>query len=122
MRPIVWISILLVVVVIAGVAFWRFARPHTAVVASSSATVVVTDYRCSGGKSIKASYLPAGMKLDLSDGRSLLLKSAPAASGARYSNETGSVVFWSKQYSAFLEESGQTSFQGCVIYPLPFAK
>ncbi len=121
MKKTVIIFILLVLLVIGSVFFWRWSRSGEALIGSSEVPASVTNYRCSGGKTIKATYLSSGMKLDLSDGRSVHLDPAPVASGARYADDTGSIVFWSKQYSAFLEESGQTSYGGCIVHPLPFA-
>ena len=54
------------------------------------------------------------MKLVLSDGRVLRLPQALSASGARYANAAESIVFWNKGNTAFIEEKGKTTYDGCV--------
>jgi len=122
MSKTVWIFIIVVLLLIGGIVFWWWPRPEPLSLSQSDEVVAVTDYRCSEGKTITSTFLAVGMKLELSDGRTFTLAPAPAASGARYANETGSVIFWAKQYSAFLEELGKTTYQGCLVHPLPFSK
>jgi membrane-bound inhibitor of C-type lysozyme len=43
-----------------------------------------------------------------------MLPQAPSASGARYANGDESIVFWNKGNTAFIEEGGRTTYQGCV--------
>ena len=50
----------------------------------------------------------------LSDGRVLRLPQALSASGARYANAAESIVFWNKGNTAFIEEKGNTTYDGCV--------
>ena len=54
------------------------------------------------------------MKLVLSDGRVLRLPQALSASDARYANAAESIVFWNKGNTAFIEEKGKTTYDGCV--------
>ncbi len=120
MKKLLWVVVALILIV--GAVFaWRLLNSSSESLPGSPVADAVTEYRCSAGKSITASFLSSGMKLELSDGREFMLAPAPAASGARYADGTGSVVFWAKQYSAFLEESGSTTFEGCLVHPLPFA-
>ena len=56
----------------------------------------------------KAAYLT------LSDGREISLPQGPSGSGARYANADDSFVFWNKGNTAFIEESGKTTYSGCV--------
>ena len=74
-------------------------------------------FACSGGKSIDAVFVNgASSRVDLvlSDGRRLSLPQAASGSGARYANADGSVVFWNKGNTAFLEERGKATYDGCA--------
>ena len=53
------------------------------------------------------------MRLALSDGRKLTLPQASSASGARYASASESIVFWNKGTTAFIEEGGKTTYDGC---------
>lgn len=81
----------------------------------------VTDisYSCADGRSLIALYLSESVSLTLSDGRSLTLPHAVAASGVRYANTDESVVFWTKGSTAFLMEDGKETFASCTEAPLP---
>lgn len=65
--------------------------------------------------------LPLTVKLDNSqsevhlilDGRPLVLKQQPAASGARYSD--GHYVFWSRGDSAFIERNDKIIINDCQL-------
>ena len=77
-------------------------------------------FACSGGKSIDATFrngAQSSVALVLSDGRSLTLPQARSGSGARYANRDESVVFWNKGNTAFLEEKGATTYEGCATRP-----
>lgn len=76
-------------------------------------------YACANDRALIAIYLPESVSLSLSDGRSLTLTHAVAASGVRYTNSDESVVFWSKGNTAFLTEDGATTYQDCTEAPLP---
>jgi membrane-bound inhibitor of C-type lysozyme len=54
------------------------------------------------------------VELTLSDGRTLALPQVMSASGARYANHDESFVFWNKGRTAFVEEAGQQTYNGCV--------
>jgi membrane-bound inhibitor of C-type lysozyme len=74
-------------------------------------------FECEAGKSIEAAFdngPKPGVRLSLSDGRRWMLPQAPSASGARYANGDESIVFWNKGNTAFIEEGGRTTYQGCV--------
>jgi membrane-bound inhibitor of C-type lysozyme len=74
-------------------------------------------FDCEAGKSIQAAFdngPKPGVRLSLSDGRRWMLPQAPSASGARYANGDESIVFWNKGNTAFIEEGGRTTYQGCV--------
>ncbi len=51
----------------------------------------------------------------LSDGRSYLLSQGMSASGARYVNPDESFVLWIKGDTAFIEENGKRTFDGCIM-------
>ena len=55
----------------------------------------------------------SSVALVLSDGRKLTLPQARSASGARYANANESFVFWNKGDTAFIEENGKTTYDGC---------
>ena len=74
-------------------------------------------FMCPDNKSITATFhLPDDASVDivLSDGRTMNLPHAESASGARYANADESFVFWNKGTSAFIEEHGKTTYDGCV--------
>jgi membrane-bound inhibitor of C-type lysozyme/putative hemolysin len=89
---------------------------QAAVVAKS----IHASFRCDAGKTIEALFTkgaPSNVKLVLSDGRRMLLPQAMSASGARYANKSETFVFWNKGDSAFIEENGKTTYQGCATKP-----
>lgn len=51
----------------------------------------------------------------LSDGRHYLLSQGLSASGARYVNPDESFVLWIKGDTAFIEENGIRTFDGCAL-------
>lgn len=72
---------------------------------------------CNDGKSIDATFVngpKSRVELVLSDGRKLTLPQARSGSGARYANANESFVFWNKGDTAFIEENGKTTYDGCV--------
>lgn len=75
----------------------------------------VATYSCDGGKSIWAAYKKDGsVDLSFSDDSDVTLPHATSASGARYASEDGSLVFWNKGETAFVEEDGEATYSGCV--------
>jgi membrane-bound inhibitor of C-type lysozyme len=84
--------------------------------AHAEAAVAVAKFACEQGKSIEASFYADKVDLKLSDGRSMTLPQAMAASGARYANKDESFVFWNKGDTAFVTEGkdGKETFSGCV--------
>ena len=90
--------------------------PRAAAVPAPPATLKAV-FRCSGGKTIDATFRngnQGSVRLALSDGRTLDLPQARSASGARYANAGDAVVFWNKGDTAFIEENGKTTFDGCA--------
>ena len=83
---------------------------------AAAAKTIRAKFACAGGKSIDATFVngpSSGVRLVLSDGRKLDLPQAMSASGARYADASESVVFWNKGNTAFLEEAGRTTYDGC---------
>jgi len=84
---------------------------------AGAAKTIKAKFACPGGKSIDATFVngpSSSVRLVLSDGRNLTLPQAMSASGARYANKDESIVFWNKGDTAFLEENGRTTYEGCT--------
>jgi hypothetical protein len=84
---------------------------------ASGARTIRARFGCSDGRSIDATFVSgasSSVKLVLSDGRTLTLPQAPSASGARYAGANESIVFWNKGNTAFIEEKGKMTYEGCV--------
>ncbi|MBU0750309.1 MliC family protein [Patescibacteria group bacterium] len=56
---------------------------------------------------------PGHAELLGSDGSTLLLTQAIAASGARYTNEDESIVYWIKGSGSFIQQNGETVYADC---------
>lgn len=83
----------------------------------TAAAPKVATFTCGDGKSITATFYPTDdtfVDLVLSDDRSISVPRAMSASGARYAREDESFVFWNKGNTAFVTESGTTTFDDCV--------
>lgn len=75
-------------------------------------------FYCDKNKEIRATFLSNGMvDLSLSDKRNINIPQAVSASGARYTNNDESFVFWNKGNTAFIEEKGNVTFSNCEIRP-----
>ena len=84
---------------------------------AANAPTIRARFSCSGDKSIDATFVNAkqnSVALKLSDGRSMTLPQALSASGARYANKAETFVFWNKGDTAFVEENGKTTYEGCT--------
>ncbi len=79
-----------------------------------------TEYRCSDGKGILVVFSTERASLQLSDGRTFDLKRSPAGADTKYASAGDEQIFWIKDYSAFFEEDGMSTYTGCVVYPLTF--
>ncbi len=71
-------------------------------------------FECKDKKTIQSIFLDSNVELTLSDGRTMLLKQAVSASGARYANSDETFVFWNKGDTAFVEEKSKVTFDGCI--------
>ena len=84
---------------------------------AAAAKTIKARFACAGGKSIDATFVngpSSSVRLVLSDGRKMSLPQAMSASGARYANKDESFVFWNKGNTAFIEEKGKTTYDGCA--------
>ena len=83
---------------------------------AAAARTIKARFACNDGKSIDATFVngpDSSVRLVLSDGRKVTLPQAMSASGARYANADESLVFWNKGNTAFIEENGKATFDGC---------
>lgn len=94
------------------------------------APISTVRYQCQQNKTIVADYydgkssvapdgrpIPGGrVVVQLSDGRKFSLPQTLSASGIRYADSSGTIVFWSKGDTAFVEEgANQTvTYRDCV--------
>lgn len=77
----------------------------------------VVHFTCDNGLTIDATFYPGDDKvvdLVLPHDRRVSLPHAMSGSGARYANQDESLVFWNKGNTAFVEERGKTTIDGCV--------
>jgi len=84
---------------------------------SATAKTIKARFACASDKSIDATFINgkrSSVNLVLSDGRRLALPHALSGSGARYSTDDETVVFWNKGDTAFIEERGKTTYADCV--------
>ncbi|MCL9972155.1 MAG: MliC family protein [Candidatus Pacebacteria bacterium] len=82
--------------------------------------VIPVDYVCASEKYFTATFTDDIVTLALSDGRTLILSIAEAASGAKYTTGAGEIVFWTKDYSAFVTESNVETYSACRVRDLTF--
>lgn len=85
--------------------------------AAAPANTIKAMFACTGGKTIDATFVngaKSSVRLALSDGRKMTLPQAMSADGARYANAKETVVFWNKGNTAFLQENGKSTYEGCA--------
>ena len=112
--------------IVAGVAYLLYGTPtpkgaKTSAPISTSTTAIPSPlvaggfrFACDGGKAIEAVFARSSAKLMLSDGRQITLPQAISADGARYANPDESFVFWNKGNTAFIDENGVRTYDGCA--------
>ena len=120
-------ALLLLVLVILWVYWWRAAGPKNEM--ASPIPLAVTSYQCNENKTIEASFYaweptdddrgispaPKGSAiLLLSDGRKLLLDARPSAHGVRYVDASGTVSFTTKGRMSSIEENRIESYTNCI--------
>jgi hypothetical protein len=131
---IIWVMILIVIVIVATIA-WPHARPPaTSAPAGEQSTgqlIATAAFFCDGGRTINAAFyagtstsstdpsqppVPGGsVALILSDGRSMTLPHAVSADGGRYANAGESIVFWNTGDTAFITENSVKTYANCAI-------
>lgn len=74
-------------------------------------------YQCVDEQSIAAAFNQGFVVLSLLDGRQVVLQQTEAASGAKYVNREGTLIFWTKDNEAFFQEFGKTTYADCVAQP-----
>jgi membrane-bound inhibitor of C-type lysozyme len=78
------------------------------------------NYTCAGDKTIVAIFnndTDMSVDIALSDGITMNLPHVEAASGAKYTNEDESIVFWTQGNEAYLEEDGKETYSDCAVKP-----
>lgn len=84
---------------------------------ATQADTIRATFVCNADKMLTAVFsngAQASVALLLSDGRKLTLPQVISASGARYANADESFVFWNKGNTAFIDENGRPSYEGCI--------
>lgn len=80
-----------------------------------SNNIINATFVCDEGKEIDAIFFDNKVQLSLSDERNFVLPHNISASGARYTNETETFVFWNKGDTAFIQENDITTYDNCLI-------
>lgn len=112
-----WIIGAIILILVVALAGYVLGRPADGPGIAASEKGAVT-YLCDNGRSIEAAFEGGEAAFTLSDGRLFSLLKVPAVSGAKYTNRDGSIILWTKEYSAFLEENDESTYTGCVVSPL----
>jgi membrane-bound inhibitor of C-type lysozyme len=89
-------------------------RATSTVTVATSTLITGVTFICPNHSYVSAMFYRDGVKLLLSDGRTMTLPHALSADGARYANPDESFVFWNKGNGAFITEQGTTTYSGCV--------
>lgn len=116
-----YLVLIIVVAIVALAGAWYFVKTPKAISngapqTQKPANVISATFVCADNITIKADFYneePAKVKLETSDGRKLEIPRSISASGARYANEDESLVFWNKGDTAFMQENGQITIDGC---------
>ena len=120
MKKFLFAFIIFIIVVLIGTIGYFFLRDSTSLSKEEEKRQEVT-YRCDNQEEIIASFSETEVSFTLSDGRVFTLLRVPIdGDDGKFSNRDGSVVLWTRDYSAFLEENDETTYTGCVVYPLSF--
>lgn len=84
--------------------------------AQAADPIATAKFNCADDKSIEATFYADKVDLKLSDGRSMTLPQVISGSGARYTNEDESFVFWNKGDTAFVTEGSDENltFKDCT--------
>lgn len=77
-------------------------------------------YQCSDEKTFESVFTADAASVTLSDGRTMVLAKEELENEIRFVSDDGAFVLWVKDYSAFIEESGTTTYANCVVTPVEF--
>ncbi len=102
----IFVIVAIVAIVLVSFLIWRSGQRDTQ---------TVFTFSCVGKKTISAVFRPDSVSLTLPKGRELNLRQDTSASGARYRNLDGSIVFWNKGETAFIEENGVATYTDCTV-------
>jgi len=91
------------------------SQPTSTTPGKGDSVITSATFDCDGGKTINAVFFGSRVELTLSDGRSENIAQGVSASGARYTNEDESFVFWNKGDTAFIQEGNATTYENCVV-------
>ncbi len=92
---------------------------HSKAAPDSGKSIADVTYSCNADKFLHALYFGDHVSIAASDGRNLYLPLTPSASGAHYTNQDESVVFWNEGNTAFITEGKKTTFENCIAKPIP---
>jgi membrane-bound inhibitor of C-type lysozyme len=101
----------------AAVAFATTGGAAAQATPAAGSKPIAARFTCNGGKWIEATFVTghrSHVDIVLSDGRKLRLPQAMSGSGARYANADETVVFWNKGNTAFIQEQGKATYDGCA--------
>lgn len=112
----------LLVIILLGVLVWfQLERdkpvPEQQIDEPTGAVAATLTYTCAEGAVIEVLQYEdsENIGLVLPEQEVRILAHTIAASGARYANEDGSYIFWSKGKDAFVEINGQPAYQACRL-------
>jgi putative hemolysin len=115
MRNTIIITILIILVSVGGFYFYQKSNKNVPIVLAPTNEIINSvTFNCAELKNIQAVFYKNKVEIALSDGRKMSLPQVISASGARYSNEDESFVFWNKGNTAFVEEGGNSTFKECI--------
>lgn len=107
------IRIILIGIVAAGIIYWSFQFSPGDSKDEDDHTFI---FVCPSGNEIKIRYQEGGNSASLFvDGGEHELHRAISASGARYTNDDETVVFWEHQGEALVEIDGERIYKECKL-------
>jgi putative hemolysin len=115
MKKTIIIFILIILVGAGGFYLYKKSQKNIPVVITPTDEIINSvTFSCAEAKNIQAVFYKNKVDIVLSDGRKMSLPQVISASGARYSNENESFVFWNKGNTAFVNEGENNTFKECV--------
>jgi len=105
--------IITIVIIILGILAWLYFSNPKAVVEEEGNTFF---FACPSGTEIKISYDKESDSASLYvEGKEYKVYPTISASGARYSNDDQTVVFWEHQGEAMVEIDGEVIYKECKL-------